>query len=65
VYQGEVIGSIHVANREGDYGEEDRELMESICSIIAPVLNARLQRDREERERKRAEKLLAAQHAVT
>lgn len=65
VYQGEMIGSIHVANSEGDYGEEDHELMESICSIIAPVLNARLQRDREERERKRAEQLLAAQHTVT
>ena len=55
VFHQESIGLLAVANKEGGFSEEDRELLESISSRIAPILQARLQRDREERERKRAE----------
>jgi PAS domain S-box-containing protein len=55
VYRQESIGLLAVGNKEGGFSDEDRELLESISSRIAPILQARLQRDREERERKRAE----------
>jgi len=55
VHQGELIGLIAVANKATDYDEKDRELLERIVDYVAPVLRARLQRDRQERERKRAE----------
>ncbi|MBM4135764.1 MAG: PAS domain S-box protein [Nitrospira sp.] len=58
IYQGEVIGLIQIANKETDYTDKDVKLLESLGSIIAPILNARLQRDREEQERKKAEKAL-------
>ncbi|MFQ5865706.1 MAG: PAS domain S-box protein, partial [bacterium] len=58
VFQEKLIGAIHVANRDTDYGEEDRELLEDIASMIAPVLNARLQRDRQEVKRKQVEEAL-------
>jgi PAS domain S-box-containing protein len=54
----ETIGLLSVANKEVGYTEEDKELQESIANFISPILNARLQRDRMEQERKRAEELL-------
>ncbi|KPL06094.1 hypothetical protein AMJ85_10690 [candidate division BRC1 bacterium SM23_51] len=59
VHGAEVIGLLHVANKETDYGEEDIQLLEGIAGYVAPVLHARLHRDRQERERKKA-----AQHLV-
>ena len=58
VYANKTIGLISVANKEGGYIEEDRELFESIANSISPILNARLQRDREEHRRREAEKEL-------
>jgi PAS domain S-box-containing protein len=58
IHQGEAIGILEVANKETDYDEQDQELLEGVAEYIAPVLRARLQRDREERERKRAEEVL-------
>jgi PAS domain S-box-containing protein len=58
VFGGEAIGIISVANNEWGYSEEDKDLLESIVSHIAPILNARLQRDQQEQERKRAEEAL-------
>jgi PAS domain S-box-containing protein len=49
------IGLLSVANGDRSYTEEDRELLESIASNVSPILNARLQRDRQEEKRKRAE----------
>ena len=53
--QGEAIGLIEVANKEQDYDEEDHRLLEVVGWTIAPVLNARLQGDRQDRARKQAE----------
>ncbi len=55
LYRGESIGLLSVANKEGDYTDEDRKIQEGIAGHIAPILHARLQRDRQEKERKRAE----------
>ena len=58
VYRGEAIGLISVANKENGYDEIDKELLESIVDRIAPILAARLQRDRKEKERLRVEEAL-------
>lgn len=50
LFRGELIGQIHLANRERDYDETDKQLLIEICNLIAPILGARLQRDQMERE---------------
>jgi len=46
IYGQETIGLISVANKEGGYGEDDKDLLELIAGKISPILHARLQRDR-------------------
>lgn len=58
VFGNETIGLVSVANSEQSYTEEDKDSLESIANHIAPILNARLQRDWQEQERKQAEKEL-------
>ena len=48
---GKVIGLLEVADKETDYDDKDMAFLETIADHIAPVLNARLQRDRQEKER--------------
>ncbi len=55
IHQGEGIGNLLVGNKATDYDEQDIQLLESIANYMAPVLSARLQRDRLEDERRRAE----------
>ncbi len=55
VFGDETIALLSVANGERSYTAEDEDLLEGIARSISPILNARLQRDREEKERKRAE----------
>jgi len=55
---GESIGTLEVANKPKGYDEKDIQSLEMIADHIAPILNARLQRDRRERERKQAEETL-------
>jgi signal transduction histidine kinase len=59
IHQEEVIGLIQVANKETHYGDEDLRLLETIAASVAPVLGARLERDRKTKERERAEAKLA------
>jgi PAS domain S-box-containing protein len=54
----EVVGLLQVANKETDYTEGDVALLGVLGGIIAPVLRARLQRDRQEAKRKKAEEEL-------
>jgi diguanylate cyclase (GGDEF)-like protein len=61
VHQEDVIGLLVVANKPTDYDEEDRQLVESAAAFIAPVLNARLERDTEEKARRQAEEALREQ----
>ncbi len=58
LFRGEVIGLVSVANKAGGYGDEDRELLETMAERIAPILDARLQLERKERERQQAEAYL-------
>jgi len=62
IHQGEPIGLIHVANKETDYDEKDIHLLETIGGAIAPILNARLERDKQERKRKQADEALRSEH---
>ncbi|MEA5115300.1 MAG: PAS domain S-box protein [Geobacteraceae bacterium] len=59
LYHNETIGFLAVANKESGFDERDKELLESIADRIAPILDARLQRDRQEKERRQAEDALA------
>jgi len=58
IYSKQVIGLLEVANKAIDYSYKDQEFLETIAGKIAPILNARMQRDREERERKQTEEAL-------
>lgn len=58
LYRGDVIGLLAVANKERGYTEKDRELLEAIVDRIAPILQARLMGERQEKERRRAEEAL-------
>ncbi|MCF8143069.1 MAG: PAS domain S-box protein [Deltaproteobacteria bacterium] len=58
VYGQETIGLISVANKEGGYAKEDKDFLERIVSRVSPILNARLQRDAQERRRRAAERNL-------
>ncbi|MBM4446488.1 MAG: PAS domain S-box protein [Chloroflexi bacterium] len=55
IYQGEAIGLIQIANKTTDYSEEDVQFLETLGNQIGPILGARLERDRQERARKKAE----------
>jgi PAS domain S-box-containing protein len=59
VFSGLVVGLFVVANRPADYGPADRERLEDIAVFVAPVLAARLARDRQEAERMRITEELA------
>lgn len=63
LYRSELIGQFHFANRERDYDEADVALLEQICDFVAPVLNARLRHDEEERARRAAEEKLRGTNA--
>ncbi|MBX7246241.1 MAG: response regulator, partial [Candidatus Sumerlaeaceae bacterium] len=56
VYQGNTIGAIVVANRGSAYEKKDSDVLETIVSLIAPLLAARL----EIAKRQKAEAQLAA-----
>jgi len=58
VHQGRVVGIIMVANRKTDYRERDIALLETLGRDMAPVLDARLQRERQEAARRETEAAL-------
>ncbi|HVV84049.1 MAG TPA: GAF domain-containing protein [Kofleriaceae bacterium] len=55
LYRSQLIGQFHFANRPRDYDDDDVALLEQIADFVAPVLNARLRHDEEERARRKAE----------
>ncbi len=59
IFHGEAISAIHLANKPNGYDEKDKEMLETIADQIAPVLYARLQRDKQDKERKQAEEAVA------
>ena len=58
IHRGNVIGNLLIGNKETNYEKDDVRLMEAIASHLAPLLNARLQRDRQTKERKNLEEQL-------
>jgi PAS domain S-box-containing protein len=64
LYSGELIGVLEVANKETDYDEKDKSYLETIANYVAPILNARLERDRQEKERNHAEEKLREQAQI-
>ena len=58
LFRDEVIGHFEVANKEGGYTQADAAWMEGIAQFIAPVLNARLEQERQEKARTKAEEAL-------
>jgi len=63
IHQGEVVGLIQVANKDADYTDWDLALLKVIGAAIAPVLDARLKRERQEAARKQAEEKLRKSEA--
>ncbi len=55
IFGGKTIGLLSVANKDGGYTEEDKIQMGRIANAISPILNVRLERDRQQREREKAE----------
>lgn len=62
IHQGEVIGLIQVANKKTAYTPEGIALLETIGGAIAPVLDARLERERQGTARRLAEEELRKHH---
>jgi PAS domain S-box-containing protein len=55
VFRDEVISAIHIANKSKGYDDADVRTLDTIARSLAPILAARLERDRREAERKKAE----------
>jgi PAS domain S-box-containing protein len=47
IHQEKLIGEITVVNKDGDFGPENVALLERLAGYLAPVLNARLESDRQ------------------
>jgi signal transduction histidine kinase len=62
IHKAEVIGNFMVGNKKKEYDDKDVELLEAIANRLAPILHARLNRDIEEKERKRVEEKLRASY---
>ena len=58
LFQDEVIGLLQVANKESDYTQADLRFLQTLVGLIAPVLDARLKRARQEEALEQARKLL-------
>jgi len=58
VYQNKLLGAVLLANRAQEFGETDLRMIHSIVTMFAPVLKTRLDFDKEEFERKKAEQAL-------
>jgi PAS domain S-box-containing protein len=63
IFANKTIGLVCVANKDGGFSVEDRAVLERIADNISPILNTRLQRDKQELERKRAEEALRENEA--
>jgi PAS domain S-box-containing protein len=60
LFRGEVIGLLNLANKETDYTETDRALLETMGERIAPLLYAWIQKKLRDDERANAEETLRA-----
>ncbi|MBC8459827.1 MAG: GAF domain-containing protein [Deltaproteobacteria bacterium] len=63
IHKGESVGNLMVGDKQTDYTERDKELLETIADHIAPILHVRLLSERHEKERKKAEEALQESEA--
>ncbi|MFO7886301.1 MAG: response regulator, partial [Desulfobacteraceae bacterium] len=54
-YKKELVGCIMLANKDSDYTNEDKLLLEEIAQYVAPVVQARLQSYRQSQKKKELE----------
>ena len=52
LFQGDCVGLLVLGNKETDYDEKDKKLLQGIADYIGPILSARMQRDRIRNEQK-------------
>ncbi|MFH1295745.1 MAG: PAS domain S-box protein [Bacteroidota bacterium] len=64
MYMENVIGIVQVANSEPGYDKNSQDLLEKLVNHIAPILDARLQRDVKENERTRVAEALRLQSEI-
>ena len=62
IHQGKAIGNFMLANKPTDYERTDEDLLKRIAAYTAPILHARLEGDRLQKMRKRAEEHLLRAH---
>jgi len=55
LYHEKAIGILIIANKETDYDEKDRLLLQAVSAQIAPILHAKLQKDAQEKQRRHLE----------
>ena len=55
IFNDVVVSSIHLANKKGGFSKEDADVLDMISAQIGPLLFARLERDRRDNERQKAE----------
>ena len=65
VFQNRTIGLLSVGNRPGGYSDEHLHLLKRVAGFISPILQARQQKDRHERESKQAEEALRRSESFT
>ena len=58
VFQDRTNGLLSVGNRAGGYSDEHLRMLKNVADFISPILHARQQRDRHERERRKADEEL-------
>ena len=61
LFQGEAIGLFQVANKETDYTEADIRTLGELAGHVAPLLNARLQREQGQEALRESEKRFLAE----
>ena len=59
VYQQNSIGLFTVANKSTDYTESDKQFLEEMAEHVAPVLNARIEKERSNKALRESEEKLA------
>ncbi len=64
IQKDKAIGLLMVTNKEEDYTSKDIDLLEELANSVAPILSARLDRDRQEARRKKAEERLDQAQAL-
>jgi signal transduction histidine kinase/DNA-binding response OmpR family regulator len=55
LYHEKAIGILIIANKEAEYDEKDRMLLQAMSAQIAPILYAKLQKDAQEKQRRQLE----------